>query len=102
MKQSPKVKIVRAKEEKTDPLDPGCSHIDVKDGKRVRCGVKPATFWARCMCRCDCSERICEYHMTLGVWCKCLCLHPPPSGTYGPFDDISPWQENAIRILEGD
>jgi hypothetical protein len=83
-------------------FDYGCAalvNVNKRDGTlQVRCGQTPAYYWIKCQCLCDCAERVCERHRNA----KCQCTHfIPPNGHY-VLDEIGPWQENAIRILEGD
>jgi len=88
----------RFREGPNKEIDYGCAALIKVDETYERCGQTPAYYWIKCECPCDCAERVCERHRNE----KCQCTHfTPPNSHYIP-DEISPSQENAIRILEGD
>jgi len=81
--------------------DPGC-HV---------CRRKLAYHWISCGCGCGLDARVCRRHKN-GIWSRfwkapgrrVVCPDRPEGipGEVRYLRDPDPWQENAIRILEGD
>jgi hypothetical protein len=88
----------RFREGPNKEFDYGCAALIKVDETYERCGQTPAYYWIKCECSCDCTERVCERHRNA----KCQCTHHIPPNDHYVLDEIGPWQENAIRILEGE
>lgn len=86
--------------------DPGCMiwvRKTVK-GNPDRC-KHPALFWTKTPWGCGCTVRVCKKHSRRRKIsedsCRCP-ARPPMVGRGGGGGEPSPWQENAIRLMEGD
>jgi len=87
--------------------DEGCA-VWVKrlsDGHAYEC-KRPALFWTKTPWGCSCTRRVCRKHSRSRKVAENGCVCPkrlPMVNRGGPSGgEPSPWQENAIRHLEGD
>ncbi len=66
--------------------------------------LRPAFFWTKTPWGCGCTKRVCRMHSRRRKIAEnaCTCQDHPPTVGRGRGGEPSPWQENAIRAMEGD